>query len=221
VVGATVVVLTVLAGAAIGAVLHRYRGGGIRVIPRFPGRSLWGAALAFGALAWWVLGPLIGAALFLAYLGGSVSGWGSWFDLGRKRDGWSDSPEVPWIDEALLHLFGPEWATDAARIHPVRRFHGDAVYHEGGVRPAWWRWSRDFTGLFLRGWHYWPMFWVLPLAGQSGTALAIGSAAVALFAPAYWLAYRVGAGTGLAEWIVGGIFGAGLAAQWAAQWVVA
>ncbi len=55
--------IAILAAAIAGSMIHRYRGGGIQIIPRFPGRSLWGAALAFGAISWLVLGPLLGAAL--------------------------------------------------------------------------------------------------------------------------------------------------------------
>ncbi|MFI9652607.1 hypothetical protein [Guyparkeria halopsychrophila] len=45
-------IATALLAALAGALIHRYRGGGIQIIPRFPGRSLWGAALA----GQWVVG---------------------------------------------------------------------------------------------------------------------------------------------------------------------
>jgi len=198
----------------LGAFLHRLRGGGLDAVPRFPGRSLWTAALVFGAVTAVAFDPMIGLALLLAYLGGSVHGWGSYFDLGRKADGWEDDPEVEWIDTALRHLFGPEWAGDKVHIHPIRGYTGDVIYNEGRIRPASWRFWRDFTGLALRGLHYLPMFAILPLAGLSWAAMALGLVALALFAPAYWLGWRTRWNTGAAEWIVGAIFGAVLGGQY-------
>lgn len=207
-------IFTLLAATVLGAFLHRMRGGGLSAIPRFPGRSLWTAALVFGAVTAVAFDPMIGLALLLAYLGGSVHGWGSYFDLGRKRDGWGDDPEVEWIDTALRHLFGPEWAGDKGHIHPIRGYTGDVIYNEGRIRSASWRFWRDFTGLALRGLHYLPMFAVLPLVGLSWWAVLPGGVALALFAPAYWLGHKTPGGTGTAEWIVGGIFGAALATQY-------
>ncbi|HSH49487.1 MAG TPA: hypothetical protein VK991_12955 [Halomonas sp.] len=109
-----------------------------------------------------------------------------------------------------MHLFGKEWAMDRGEIHPLRV---DVTYNEGRIRPYAWRFWRDFTGMGLRGLHYLPMFSIVPLVGESWVALGIGVAAVALFAPAYWLGWQTRWNTGAAEYIVGAVFGAALAAQ--------
>ncbi len=207
----------IAATAAIGAFLNRIRGGGLQFIPRFGlGRSLWLVTPIVGLLAWPFVGALPAFYVALLYLAGSVSGWGSYFDLSRKRDGWADDPEVPWIDKVLMETFGPQWATDRDRIHPEHAAIGDVVYNEGRERPASWRFWRDFTGLALRGLHYLPMMLVLPTAYASWWALVPGFVAVALFAPAYRLGWAISRrhATGIAEWIVGGIFGATLATQY-------
>ncbi|MFI9653046.1 hypothetical protein [Guyparkeria halopsychrophila] len=190
--------LYLTAAAVIGALIHRYRGGGFPVLPS-PGRSLWLAAPAVGLIAWPFVGALPAFYLFVLYLAGSVQGWGSYFDLGRKADGWKDDPEVGWIDTSLAYLFGEERA---------------------GRSPGW-RFKRDFTGMALRGLHYLPMVLVIPSAFVSWWALVPGVIAVALFAPAYWLGYQVPRswgrefyGTSLAEYVVGAIFGAALTAQY-------
>ncbi len=215
--------LAALAAAIVGAFLHRLRGGGFKpAVPRLGlGRSLWLVTPIVGLLAWPFIGTLPAFYLAILYLLGSVSGWGSYFDLSRKSDGWADDPEVEWIDRVLMELFGPQWAMDAGRINPVHEARGDVIHNEGRERPASWRFWRDFTGMALRGLHYVPMMLVIPTAFASWWALVPGVIAVALFAPAYWLGYQVPRswgrefyGTSLAEYIVGAIFGAAIASQY-------
>jgi len=208
--------LILLAAAAFGAFVNRLRGGGFKpAIPRFGlGRSLWLAAPLVGLAVWWLTDPLTAVYVALLYLLGSVQGWGSYFDLGHKKDGWADDPEVQWIDKVLFRLFGPQWAADAERIHPVHKVQGDVVYHEGKSRPPCWRFWRDFTGMALRGLLYLPVFLVLPTVGGSWWALAPGGVAVVLFAPCYWLGWKTPWGTGAAEYLVGAVFGAALATQY-------
>ncbi|MDZ7789741.1 MAG: hypothetical protein U5L08_04455 [Xanthomonadales bacterium] len=208
--------LTILAAAAVGAFLHRLRGGGFKpAIPRFGlGRSLWLAAPLVGVAAWPFVGVLPAVYLALLYLLGSVSGWGSYFDLSRKRDGWVDDPEVPWIDKALMETFGPQWAADRERIHPEHAAKGDVIYMGGKERPASWRFWRDFVGMALRGVHYLPMLLVLPTVYASWWGLLPGVVAIALFTPAYWVGHQTRHGTGAAEYIVGGLFGAAVAGQY-------
>jgi len=210
--------LIILVAAIVGAFINRIRGGGLRPqVPRFGlGRSLWLAAPMVGVIAW----PFVGAlpALYLAalYLLGSVQGWGSYFDCGNKRDGWADDPEVQWIDRVLMELYGPQWAATEGRIHPVHAALGDVIHNEGRTRPSAWQRKRDCTGMALRGLHYLPMVLVIPTAYGSWWALVPGMVAVALFAPAYRLGWAISRrhATGIAEWIVGGIFGAALASQY-------
>jgi len=214
----------ILAAAIVGALLNRIRGGGLKPqVPRFGlGRSLWLVTPIVGLIAWPFIGALPAFYLAALYLLGSVSGWGSYFDLSRKRDGWSDDPEVEWIDRVLMEVFGPQWAMDKARIHPIHAARGDVIYNEGRERPASWRWWRDFTGMALRGLHYLPMMLVIPTAFASWWALAPGIIGVALFAPVYWMGWNAPGwlrrrgykGTGLAEYIVGAFFGAALAVQY-------
>lgn len=215
--------IAILSAAIVGALIHRFRGGGFKPqVPRFGvGRSLWLAAPAVGLVAWPFIGALPAAYLAAAYLLGSVSGWGSYFDCGRKRDGWADDPEVEWIDEVLMHLFGPQWAPAEERIHPIHGVRGDVIHNEGRTRPFAWQQRRDCTGMALRGLHYLPLFLVIPTATASWWALLPGLAALALFAPAYRLGHAAPRhwpgqfrGTSLAEWLVGAIFGAALAGQY-------
>ncbi|MDG4866550.1 hypothetical protein P8631_00795 [Guyparkeria sp. 1SP6A2] len=202
----------VILAALVGALLHRYRGGGFD-LPR-PGRSLWATAPAVGLIAWPFVGALPAFYLATLYLLGSVNGWGSYFCCGRKKDGWADEPEVAWIDKALLALFGPQWATDEERIHPIHAARGDVIHNEGRTRSFEWQQRRDCTGMALRGLHYLPAFLVIPTALASWWALLPGIAALTLFAPAYRLGHMTRWGTGAAEYIVGAAFGAALAGQY-------
>jgi len=210
--------LIILATAAFGAFVNRLRGGGFKpTIPRFGlGRSLWLAAPIVGLAAWPFTGALPATYLAMLYLFGSVQGWGSYFDCGNKKDGWADDPEVQWIDRLLFKLFGPQWAESGERIHPVHAALGDVVYNEGRTRSIYWQRRRDCTGMALRGTHYLPMMLVIPTAFASWWALAPGVIAVALFAPAYRLGWAISRrhATGIAEWIVGAVFGAAIATQY-------
>ena len=208
----------IAAAAVFGAFVNRLRGGGFKpAIPRFGlGRSLWLATPIVGLASW----PFVGAlpALYLAalYLAGSVQGWGSYFDCGNKRDGWADDPEVQWIDRVLFKLFGPQWAESSERIHPVHAALGDVVYNASRERPMGWKRKRDCTGMALRGVHYLPMMLVIPTAFASWLALVPGIIGVALFAPAYWLGWQISRrhATGIAEYLVGAIFGAAISMQY-------
>jgi len=207
-------IIAILAAAIAGAFIHRYRGGGFD-LPR-PGRSLWVAAPLVGLIAWPFIGALPATYLAALYLAGSVQGWGSYFDCGNKKTGWADDPEVQWIDRVLFNLFGPQWAESGERIHPVHAALGDVIVNEGRTRSMHWQRRRDCTGMALRGLHYMPMMLVIPTAFASWWALVPGVIAVALFAPAYRLGWAISRrhATGIAEWIVGAVFGAAVATQY-------
>jgi hypothetical protein len=105
----------------------------------------------------------IGTFLSL-FIIGLLPGWGAYFDLGHTERGYVDHREVLWIDWVLYKIYGPIWwPTQLGEMSAFEKDEGLEIAFDafdldpsptGRIRPFEWRAKRDFTGMCLRGLHF-------------------------------------------------------------------